>query len=92
MREVFERLSDDLNGLFRGDEVLACCFSGEDSDFVRFNQSAIRQAGSVRQMALRVELISGKRHAQADVTLSGDLEEDRRRLTRGVERLREVAG
>ncbi len=90
MREVFERLSDHLNSLLRGDEVLACYFSGEDSDFVRFNQSAIRQAGSVRQMALRAELISGKRHAQAGVTLSGDSEEDRRRLTRGVERLREV--
>lgn len=90
MREVFEKLSNHLIGLLRGDEILACYFSGEDSDFVRFNQSAIRQAGSVRQMTFRAELISGRRHAQAGVTLSGDWEEDRSRLTKSLERLREV--
>jgi predicted Zn-dependent protease len=90
VREVFDRLSDYLNGLLQGEEIFTCYFSGEDSNFVRFNKSAIRQAGSVRQMKVSVELISGKRHAQASVTLSGDLKEDQGRLTRSIEQMRET--
>ena len=33
----------------RGDEVALLTFSGEDSDFVRFNTDAVRQAGAVTQ-------------------------------------------
>ncbi|MEE9241345.1 MAG: metallopeptidase TldD-related protein [bacterium] len=90
MRETFDRLSDHLSGLLRGGEIFTCCFSGEDSDFVRFNKSAVRQAGSVRQMMLRVELISEKRHAQSNLTLSGDLKEDQTRMARSLEQLREI--
>ncbi len=90
MREVFDRLSDYLNGLLRGEEIFTCYFSGEDSNFVRFNKSAIRQAGSVRQMNVSVELISGKRHAKTNITLSGDLKEDQGRLTRSIEQMREI--
>ena len=44
---------DDLvtwaTGQLRGDEVLLAGFSGEEADFVRFNNGAVRQAGSVSQ-------------------------------------------
>src|SRR5262245_66518947 len=89
MREYFYTLADAITTLLTGDEIYTCTFRGEDSDFVRFNQSAVRQAGTVTQRFLNLDLIRGQRHAAADVALSGDLEEDRARLTQAVAELRE---
>ena len=81
MHEYFYTLADAITALLKGDEIYTCTFRGEDSDFVRFNRSAVRQAGTVTQRFLNLDLIHGQRHAAADVALSGDLEEDRARLT-----------
>ncbi len=90
MRETFERIVSHLNENLSGDEILSCYFRGEDSDFVRFNHSAVRQAGAVRQMYLEIELISGRRHAKANAVLSGERDEDGARLAGTVEDLREI--
>lgn len=90
MQYVFERISNEVTGLLRGDEMAACHFSGEESDFVRFNRNAIRQAGSVCQMKLLLDLISGSRHAQIKTTLSGEWREDRVRLKRSILKLRDM--
>ena len=89
MHEYFYTLADAITALLKGDEIYTCTFRGEDSDFVRFNRSAMRQAGTVTQRFLSLDLIRGQRHAAADVALSGDLEEDRARLTQAVAELRE---
>ena len=89
MQEYFYTLADAITALLKGDEIYTCTFRGEDSDFVRFNRSAVRQAGTVAQRFLNLDLIRGQRHAAADVALSGDLEEDRARLTQAVAELRE---
>ena len=89
MHEYFYTLADAITALLKGDEIYTCTFRGEDSDFVRFNRSAVRQAGTVAQRFLNLDLIRGQRHAAADVALSGDLEEDRARLTQAVAELRE---
>ena len=90
MREAFEGIATHLNGLLRGGEIFTAYFSGEDSDFVRFNRSAVRQAGSIRQMYLQIELILESRHAQGSAALSGNLEDDRKRVTEILEKLREM--
>ena len=76
MQQTFNELADALVGEVRGDEVLLLNFSGEDSDFARLNHSAIRQAGSVAQRYLSVELIDGRRHLTSTYTLSGEPEAD----------------
>ena len=88
MQDYFYTLADTVTALLQGDEVYTCTFRGEDSDFVRFNRSAIRQAGTVAQRFLSVDLIRGQRHAAADVALSGTLEEDRAHLEQVIEELR----
>src|SRR5215470_76508 len=88
MQDYFYALADTITTLLQGDEVYTCTFRGEDSDFVRFNRSAIRQAGSVVQQFLSVDLIRGQRHAAADVALAGDLEEDRAHLAQVIAELR----
>src|SRR5262249_49147812 len=88
MQDYFYTLADTITALLQGDEVYTCTFRGEDSDFVRLNRSAIRQAGTVTQRFLSVDLIRGQRHAAADVALAGDLDEDRAHLAQGIEGLR----
>ncbi len=90
MREAFERAAGWVAAQARGEEIAACYFAGEESDFVRFNKSALRQAGAVRQMRLRLQLIRGLRQAQADLTLSGEAGEDERRASRLLKELREM--
>jgi predicted Zn-dependent protease len=89
MQEYFYQLADSLTPLLQSDEVYTCTFDAEDSDFVRFNRSAVRQAGTVAQRFLSLTLIHGMRHTSGTVSLSGDLEMDRPRVTLLVGELRE---
>jgi len=88
MREYFNEVADAILPLVRGAEVFTCTFQGEESDFVRFNRSEVRQAGTVTQRSLTLDLIEGRRHATGTVTLAGDLETDRARLGELVRDLR----
>jgi len=72
--EFFD-LADALSRELRSAEVLLCNFSGERSDFVRFNQGRVRQAGSVAQRYLQLRLIHARRQASANVALSGSAED-----------------
>ena len=60
MQDYFYQLSDTLFEQLEGDEQLLLSFEGEDSDFVRLNNNSIRQAGSVSQRSLCLDLIEGK--------------------------------
>ncbi|GIX49526.1 MAG: Zn-dependent protease [Candidatus Tectimicrobiota bacterium] len=89
MQEAFYALVEVLSAQLRGEEVFTCTFRGETSDFVRFNRSAVRQPGSVVQRYLTLDLIQGRRHAAAEVALSGDLALDRDRVTALLATLRD---
>ena len=90
MRDYFYALADEVTALLQGDEVLTCAFSGEESDFVRFNHASVRQAGHVTQRAITMDLIAGRRHAAAELTLAGDPALDRPRLQALVAELRAI--
>jgi len=89
MQDYFNSIADVLRGLLKSGEVFTAGFAGETSDFVRFNRNRVRQAGTVTQRRLTVDLINGRRHAAADLMLSGDLELDRPRLAALVADLRD---
>jgi predicted Zn-dependent protease len=65
------RLASDL----RADELLLCNLGAERSDFVRFNQAKVRQAGSVEQRSLSVRLVRGRRQASATIRIGGTRED-----------------
>jgi predicted Zn-dependent protease len=88
-RAAFEELVGHLSGRLRPDEVLAASFTGEDSVFIRVNGAAVRQAGSVHQGELTLELIRGRRHAAATVQLAVEPAVDRARCEAVVDDLRE---
>ncbi|MBE9563712.1 MAG: hypothetical protein IMF17_00605 [Proteobacteria bacterium] len=93
MQNYFYSLSEILFKQLKGDEQLLLSLEGENSDFVRLNNNKIRQAGCVTQRSLCLDLIEGKRHAEACVELTGDkaenIERDIKQLTDTLEKLRE---
>lgn len=88
MQDYFYRLADHLTTLLQGSESYLCSFDAEDSDFVRFNRSAVRQAGTVMQRSLSVNLIDENRHTHGSIALSGDWTEDSVRLQTLIDQLR----
>ncbi|MEW6298852.1 MAG: metallopeptidase TldD-related protein [Thermodesulfobacteriota bacterium] len=88
MQEYFYQLADDLTASLQGAEVYLCSFAGEDSDFVRLNRNAVRQAGTVTQRFLVLTLINGQRHASGTLSLAGVLDVDCPRVTALLEALR----
>jgi predicted Zn-dependent protease len=90
VRDYFDDVVNAIQPLLRGAEVYTCSFHGEESDFVRFNRGAVRQAGAVSQRSLHIDLIEGRRHAAGTLTLSGDGAADRARLARLIGELREM--
>ena len=92
MQTYFYDLADFAESLLSASEVLLLGFSGEESSFVRFNRSAVRQAGAVEQRALALHLIVGRRRVSTHITVSGDGALDRERIRRAVEVSRERLG
>ena len=88
MQEYFYQLADCVIDHLSGGEQALCNFAAEDSDFVRFNHSAVRQAGTVAQRSIEVELIVGQRHAAGDISLGGDFAVDSQRALAVLDSLR----
>jgi len=83
----FFELAERLGRVLKPLEVLLCEFSGERSDFVRFNRGKVRQAGSVEQSYVSLRLIRERRQASATLAVgSEDFDASRRALEqlRGV--------
>ncbi len=89
MQAYFQTLCQHLNSQLQGNEVWLANLRGELSDFARFNQAKIRQAGQVQQQYLKLELINGQQHAFSRLSLSGDLAQDQARLSHSVQQLRQ---
>ena len=60
MRAEFAALADAATALARGSETLLVNFSGEQSDFVRFNRARVRQAFTTRQAFLTLRAITSR--------------------------------
>jgi predicted Zn-dependent protease len=87
MKRYFFELADLAVAQLRGSEVLLAGFSGEASDFVRFNHGRVRQAMSVRQAYLSLTLIDGQRHDTTTLTL-GESAADRDAIVAAIAAMR----
>jgi len=92
MQSHFYQLADYLQTRTQAGETWLAYLSAEDSNFVRFNKSAVRQAGSVKQMLLTLSLIRGQRRTSASLTLSGVAENDQPMVATALETLRRDLG
>jgi predicted Zn-dependent protease len=75
LRGEFFDLAEQLCRELHTGEVLLCSLSGERSDFVRFNRSLVRQAGTVEQRYVSLRLVLSRRQASATVALCGGSED-----------------
>jgi predicted Zn-dependent protease len=67
MEHLFNQLSDTLFSKLDNEEQLIINFQGEDTIFVRFNKSKVRQASDVKQLALSLTLKS--HHKETEMTI-----------------------
>ena len=91
MKSQFYELAARLERELAPTETLLCSLSAERSDFVRFNQARVRQAGSVEQRYLNLRLVRARRQGSATVTLAGD-GDDAALARHTLGRLREALG
>ena len=76
MQTYFYQLADKIFSQLSSNSVLLLSLYGEQSEFVRLNQSLIRQAGSVNQNTLTMTLIEKQKQASASFELSSHTEQD----------------
>jgi len=88
-QSYFDELVTTATTTLQGDEVLLANLAGEATDFIRLNNNDVRQAGSVDQRKLSVDLIEGKRHVGGTINLTGDLSMDDARVTALLGQLRD---
>jgi len=86
----FKALVTWLREALREPEQFTLSYAAESSAFVRFNHAKVRQAGQVQQASVGLKLINEGRHADLDITLSGDPSVDTQRLAEGLQQLRDT--
>lgn len=89
MKDYFFNIAASLDETIKTGEDYICYLEAEDSDFVRLNQTRLRQAGHVVQRQISLDLIAGQRHAAGTVTLTGHRSADRARIGELLRLLRE---
>ena len=89
-QQQFEALVAVLRAALRPGEQFTLAYNAETSDFIRFNHGRVRQAGSVQQASVTLKLIDDGRHANLELTLSGDAGIDGQRLGQAALQLRDT--
>jgi predicted Zn-dependent protease len=85
----FDDLVTAATATLTGDEVLLATIAGERTDFIRLNHNEVRQAGTIHQRTLAVDLVDGLRHVGGSIRLAGVQAIDEARLTALLLQLRE---
>jgi predicted Zn-dependent protease len=92
MHTLEDRFNDSANfatGLARPDETLLVNFYAEQSDFLRFNRSQMRQPGRVDDCDLTLDIVRGQRRIRRSIRLTGHRAEDHSRIKSTIEAARE---
>ena len=85
----FDEMVTTATAALTGSEALLANIAGERTDFIRLNNSEVRQAGTIDQRTLTVDLVEGRRHTAGSIRLSGDRSVDDVRLVELLAQLRE---
>ena len=88
MKKVFNSISDSLFKELKSGEDVILSFSGENSQFIRFNNGSVRQTGMVDDADVELKFISNNRICGGGFTISGDMEIDLARGKHEIERMR----
>jgi len=91
LEKTFEGACEALFGELAGDEALSVEFTGESSDFLRFNRGKVRQIGHVDGASVSFKYFRGGRTLNSGFDATGDRELDARKAARALEAARREA-
>ena len=92
MEQLFNQLSETLLNNLQNGEDLKLTIGGENSQFVRFSQSKVRQSGLVDDASLSIVLINNERTCNGSFTLTGNITADEETAMEELNRLRDEVG
>ena len=72
LKAHFYALADHVQRHLHAGEGFTLWFTGEQSDFVRFNHGRVRQAGNVTQGYLTLRLVAGQKHITQTYAVAGN--------------------
>jgi predicted Zn-dependent protease len=88
MEQIFNKISESLFTEIQNGENLILSFSGENSQFIRFNKAAVRQTGLVDDADLGLKFIANNRTVRGGFTVSGNFDVDIARGKSEIKRMR----
>ncbi len=88
MEQIFNQLSESLFSELQNKENLILSFSGENSQFIRFNHANVRQTGLVDDADLGLKFIANNRTVRGGFTVSGNFDVDVARGKNEINRMR----
>lgn len=91
MEQIFNQLSDSLFSELQSGENLIISFSGENSQFIRFNNATVRQTGLVDDADLGMKFIANDRTVRGGFTVSENADVDLARGKSEIARMRKEA-
>ena len=89
MNNYFKTINEYLFSLLKKDEILKTSIWGENSQFIRLNNSKIRQTGIIDDMSYSISLIFNNRQVSCSTTLNGNFEYDKNHLSNILDSLRD---
>jgi len=89
MNQYFNTINDYIFSQLSSDEFIKTGMWGENSQFIRLNNSKVRQTGIVDDMSYSISLISNKRQASTSLTITGDFNTDKSRILDVLNTLRD---
>jgi len=88
LEKLFNSLSEKLIDQLDVDEYLKISINGEHSQFIRFNQSKVRQSGIVEDASLYMNLIKGGKTCSGSFTLTDNWASNEKFALEELKRLR----
>ena len=89
MNKYFSLLNNYIFSELRNTETLITNISGENSQFIRFNNSKVRQTGLIDDMSFSIILISNNRKSSISITLTGNADNDKSIILFNLNQLRD---
>lgn len=89
-RDNFSNVSDRLFEALNNGETLTTRYTGEHSQFIRFNTGQVRQSGTVNDATLTLQLFNAQRNAELFLPISGISDHDAAAALDGLQQLRAV--
>ena len=88
MNKYYTKLNNFLFSIMNKNEIIITNIIGENSQFIRFNNSKVRQTGLIDDMSFSMILIYNNRKTSISMTLTGMKEKDKLIISSYLEKLR----